>query len=131
MRRLWKTLNKLLCVFNPSLNVSVNCTLSTLPMNCQPPLNYSEICKELALDKVSETWYNNLVEVQKQMLYHVYDNSDKLRGTFESIYDMEIFMDGIRNSRNESYPNTPRMSTFDYIKSIGWRMEIVTVDKVA
>jgi hypothetical protein len=92
---------------------------------------YRTICEELALDKVSETWYNNLVEVQKQMLYQVYDNSDKCRGTFESIYDMEIFMDSIRNLRNESYPNTPRMSTFDYIKSIGWRMDIKTVDKLA
>ena len=86
---------------------------------------YATICKELALDNVSESWYNNLVEVQKHMQYQVYDNSDKCRGTFESIYDMEIFMDGIRNSRDEAYPKTDRMSPFDYIKSIGWRMDIV------
>ena len=87
--------------------------------------DYRTICKELALDKVSETWYNNLVEVQKQMLYQVYDNSEKLRGQFESIYDMELFMDSVRNSRDEAYPKTDRMSPFDYIKSIGWRMDIV------
>ena len=86
---------------------------------------YATICKELALDNVSESWYNNLVEVQKHMQYQVYDNSDKCRGTFESIYDMEIFMDGIRNARDEAYPKTDRMSPFDYIKSIGWRMDIV------
>ena len=87
--------------------------------------DYATICKELVLDNVSESWYNNLVEVQKHMQYQVYDNSDKCRGTFESIYDMEIFMDGIRNSRDEAYPKTDRMSPFDYIKSIGWRMDIV------
>jgi hypothetical protein len=89
--------------------------------------DYQTICKELALDKVSETWYNNLVEVQKQMLYQVYDNSEKLRGQFESIYDMELFMDSVRNSRGDNYPNTDRMSPFDYIKSIGWRMDIMPV----
>ena len=31
------------------------------------------------------------------MQYQVYDNSEKLRGQFESIYDMEIFMDAVRN----------------------------------
>ena len=89
--------------------------------------DYQTICKELALDKVSETWYNNLVEVQKQMLYQVYDNSEKLRGQFESIYDMELFMDSVRNSRGDNYPNTDRMRPFDYIKSIGWRMDIMPV----
>ena len=89
--------------------------------------DYRRICEELALDKVSETWYNNLVEVQKQMLYQVYDNSEKLRGQFESIYDMELFMDSVRNSRGDNYPNTDRMSPFDYIKSIGWRMDIMPV----
>jgi len=88
--------------------------------------DYQTNYEKLTLDKVSETWYNNLVEVQKQIMYQVYDNSEKLRGEFESIYDMEIFMDGVRNSRKESYPNTPRMSPFDYIKFIGWRMDIVT-----
>ena len=90
--------------------------------------DYRTICEELALYKVSETWYNNLVEVQKHMQYQVYDNSEKLRGQFESIYDMEIFMDAVRNSRDEAYPKTDRMSPFDYIKSIGWRMEIVPVE---
>ena len=43
MRRLWKTLSKLVCVFYLSINVSVNCTLSTLPNRCQPLWNTSEI----------------------------------------------------------------------------------------
>ena len=59
------------------------------------------------------------------MHYLIYDNQHNLRGTFESIYDMERYIDGVRNSLGEQYPNTPRMSCFDYIKSIGWSWECV------
>ena len=59
------------------------------------------------------------------MLYTIYDNHEVLRGSFNSIYDMERYIDGIRNSRGDSYPSTPRMSCFDYIKSIGWSWECV------
>jgi hypothetical protein len=59
------------------------------------------------------------------MQYIIYDNTETLRATFVSVYDLEKFIDGIRNSRGDSYPNTPRMSTFDYIKTIGWYWEIV------
>ena len=59
------------------------------------------------------------------MQFLIYDNHSNLRGTFSSIYDMERYIDGIRNSRGDSFPNTPRMSCFDYIKSIGWQWECV------
>jgi len=59
------------------------------------------------------------------MHYLIYDDSDNLRGTFNSIYDLERYIDGIRNSMGDSYPNTPRTSTFDYIKHIKWYMEVV------
>ncbi len=59
------------------------------------------------------------------MVYNIYDDSDNLRGTFNSIYDLERYIDGIRNSMGDSFPNTPRMSCFDYIKSIGWQWECV------
>ena len=65
------------------------------------------------------------------MQYQVFDNQQNLRGSFESIYDLEKYIDGVRKERDECYPKTPRMSPFDYIKMIGWRMEIVTVEKVA
>ena len=58
------------------------------------------------------------------MTYFVYDNKDNLRGTFRSVYDLEVYIDGVRNNRGESFPNTPRMSPFDYIKSIGWCWEV-------
>jgi len=59
------------------------------------------------------------------MLYQIYDNSLVLRGTFESIYDLERYIDGIRINRGEAYPETPRMSCFDYIKTIQWHWECV------
>jgi len=76
------------------------------------------------LDKVTQTWYNDLVEVQKHMQYLVFNNAKEIVGTFESIYDMEVFLDGVREGRGESYPNTDRMSPFDYLKHIGWFMTI-------
>ena len=59
------------------------------------------------------------------MQYLIYDDSDNLRGTFQSIYDLERYIDGVRNSMGDSYPNTPRTSPFDYIKHIEWYMEVV------
>ena len=58
------------------------------------------------------------------MQYKVYDNEDKLHGTFESVTDLELYMDGVRNSRGDRYKELPRFSCFDYIKSIGWHMTI-------
>lgn len=66
------------------------------------------------------------------MVFKLFDSDENLRGEFVSIYDLEIYVDGVRNSRGESYPQTPRMSPFDYIKSIGWIWTIdETVDEVA
>ena len=79
------------------------------------------------LDKTSEMLYNNTVEFQRQM-YQVYDNQQVLRGTFHSIYDMEKYIDSIRNDRQESYPKTDRSSPFDYIKQIGWYWDIVPIE---
>ena len=59
------------------------------------------------------------------MHYIIYDNTETLRASFVSVYDLEKYIDGVRNSRGDSYPNTPRMSTFDYIKTIGWFWEVV------
>lgn len=70
----------------------------------------------------------------QKMLYKVYNEEYEVVGEFVSIYDMEHFMDDVRNSRGERYKELPRLSVFDYIKSIGYYMEIqcpVTVDKVA
>lgn len=59
------------------------------------------------------------------MQYKVYDNSDQLHGTFETISDLELYMDGVRNSRGDRYKELPKYSCFDYIKSIGWFWDVV------
>ena len=59
------------------------------------------------------------------MQYKVYDNSEQLHGTFETISDLELYMDGVRNSRGDRYKDLPRFSCFDYIKSIGWFWDVV------
>ena len=114
------------------LNVSGCCSLSTHVISCQPSitkpthLNYT-------LDNSRKILYNNNVSCSETnpMNFLLYDDKEILRGEFSSIYDLEFYVDGVRNSRKEEYPKTPRMSPFDYIKMIGWRMEIVTVEKVA
>ena len=59
------------------------------------------------------------------MQYKVYDSEDKLHGTFETNSALELYRDGVRNSRGDRYKELPRHSCFDYIKSIGWFMEVV------
>ena len=58
------------------------------------------------------------------MQYLVEDQAGKLHGTFESVTDLELYMDGVRNSRGDRYKELPRYSCFDYIKSIGWYLTI-------
>ena len=58
------------------------------------------------------------------MRYVVYNQEAKMQGSFESIYNLELFMDSVRNSRGDRYKELPKHSCFDYIKSIGWYLEI-------
>ncbi len=58
------------------------------------------------------------------MQYLVEDQEGKLHGTFETITDLELYMDGVRNSRGDRYKQLPKYSCFDYIKSIGWFLTI-------
>ena len=58
------------------------------------------------------------------MQYLVEDQEGKLHGTFETITDLELYMDGVRNSRGDRYKELPRYSCVDYIKSIGWYLTI-------
>ena len=59
------------------------------------------------------------------MRYVVYNQEAQMQGSFESIYNLELFMDSVRNSRGDRYKELPKHSCFDYIKSIGWFMEVV------
>ena len=59
------------------------------------------------------------------MIYKVYDNDEQLHGQFLTVTDLELYMDGVRNSKGDRYKELPRYSCFDYIKSIGWYLDIV------
>ena len=76
------------------------------------------------LDNLPRMVYNNTARVDKGMKYIIFDESKQQVGEFNSIYDLELFVDGIREGRGESYPVTPRMSPFDYLKHIKWFMTI-------
>lgn len=76
------------------------------------------------LDKSSEMVYNNTARVDKDMKYIIFNENKQQVGEFESIYDLEKFIDGVREGRGERYPNTERMSPFDYLKHIRWFMTI-------
>ena len=58
------------------------------------------------------------------MIYILYNNREEIEGEFSTITDLELYVDTVRELRNERYPNTPRLSCFDYIKSIGWLLTI-------
>ena len=58
------------------------------------------------------------------MIYKVYDNDEQLHGQFLTVTDLELYMDGVRNSKGDRYKELPRHSCFDYIKSIGWYLSI-------
>ena len=77
-----------------------------------------------SLDKLSETVYNKTVSLKGKMQYLVEDEKGKLHGTFYSVTDLELYMDGVRNSRGDRYKELPILSCFDYIKSIGWHLTI-------
>ena len=66
----------------------------------------------------------NITYISK-MQYKVYDSDDKLHGTFESVIDLELYMDSVRNHRGDRYKELPKHSCFDYIKSIGWFWDVV------
>ena len=65
------------------------------------------------------------------MLFILFNEDNDKDCSFTSIYELERYVDSLRDLRGERYPKTERMSPFDYIKFIGWRMEIVPLREVA
>jgi len=65
------------------------------------------------------------------LLFILYNEDNTEDCSFTSINALETYVDSLRELRGERYPKTERMSPFDYIKYIGWRMEIVPLREVA
>ena len=83
------------------------------------------------LDNSLRVVYNNTARVDKHMKYIIFNEEKQKVGEFDSIYDLELFVDGVREGRGESYPVTERMSPFDYLKTIRWFMTIDDKNLVA
>ena len=66
------------------------------------------------------------------MTYSLYDTDHKLIGQFSSIYDMEHYVNNLREDRGErERDQSKHLSVFDYIKSIGYFWDCVPVQQVA
>ncbi len=59
------------------------------------------------------------------MQYRLYNSEEVIQGTFDSLNDLELHMDNVRNRRGENRHNSPILSPLDYIKSIGWFIDII------
>ena len=44
------------------------------------------------------------------MIYILYNNREEIEGEFSTITDLELYVDTVRELRNERYPNTPSES---------------------
>ena len=53
------------------------------------------------LDNPSEIVYNNTARVDKHMKYIIFNEDKEKVGEFESIYDLELFVDGVREGRGK------------------------------
>ena len=66
------------------------------------------------------------------MVYSLYDDKHELVETFTSIYELETFMHDFRVNRDEwRIRKNKDVSVFDYIKSIGYSWDVVTVQQVS
>ena len=59
------------------------------------------------------------------MQYRLYNSEEVIQGTFDSLNDLELHMDNVRNRRGENRHNSLILSPLDYIKSIGWFIDII------
>lgn len=66
------------------------------------------------------------------MIYSLYDKQHTLLGQFSSIYDLEHYVNNLREERGERERDQAKhLSVFDYIKSIGYFWDVVPVQQVA
>ena len=66
------------------------------------------------------------------MLYSLYDDKQELIETFKSIYELQTFVHDMRVEREEwRIRKNQDISTFDYIKEIGYFWDCVPVQQVS
>ena len=66
------------------------------------------------------------------MVYSLYNEKHELLGQFKSIYELQTFIHDFRVDRDEwRIRKNKDVSVFDYIKSIGYRWDVVPVQQVS
>ena len=66
------------------------------------------------------------------MVYSLYDDKHELIETFKSIYELQIYVSDMRVEREEwRKRKNEEISTFDYIKEIGYFWDCVPVQQVS
>ena len=66
------------------------------------------------------------------MVYSLYDDKHELIETFKSIYELQTFVHDMRVEREEwRIRKNQDISTFDYIKEIGYFWDCVPVQQVS
>ena len=66
------------------------------------------------------------------MIYSLYNDKHELLGQFKSIYELQNFIHDFRVDRDEwRIRKNKDVSVFDYIKSIGYSWDVVSVQQVS
>ena len=73
-----------------------------------------------------------MLQTKSKMIYSLYNEEHELLGQFSSIYEMQIYVHDLRVERDEwRVRKNQDISTFDYIKSIGYTWDMVPSSQVA
>ena len=73
-----------------------------------------------------------MLQTKSKMIYSLYNDKHELLGQFTSIYELQTYVHDLRVERDEwRVRKNQDISTFDYIKSIGYTWDVVPSSQVA
>ena len=73
-----------------------------------------------------------MLSTKSKMIYSLYNEQHELLGRFSSIYELQTYVHDLRVERDEWRVRKHQdISTFDYIKSIGYTWDMVPSSQVA
>ena len=73
-----------------------------------------------------------MLSTKSKMIYSLYNDQHELLGQFTSIYELQTYVHDLRVERDEwRVRKNQDISTFDYIKSIGYTWDMVPSSQVA
>ena len=73
-----------------------------------------------------------MLSTKSKMIYSLYNEQHELLGRFSSIYELQTYVHDLRVERDEwRVRKNQDISTFDYIKLIGYTWDMVPSSQVA